>query len=157
MDTQLFIIFALTFIIHLIGTLAYSVRIAGVRTRRIAVSFALFNVLVLVSRTSNSFQGPFLAKRVEESLLGGGSHSLIADFRWLLVAASCATLLGGFLIPTFQRLFSQAVLHFQTHRSIPRLLLHGFFQGGTGYLKDSVSLPARANVTDLRLGDGMSS
>src|SRR5204863_2221176 len=68
MDIQLAVICALTFIIHLIGTLAYSVRIAGVRTRRIAVSFALFNVLVLLSRTSNSFQGPFLAKRVEENL-----------------------------------------------------------------------------------------
>jgi hypothetical protein len=63
MDLQLAVICILTFVIHLIGTLAYSVRIAGVRTRRIAVSFALFNILVLVSRTSNSFQGPFLAKR----------------------------------------------------------------------------------------------
>ena len=63
MDTQLVTICLLTFVIHLVGTLAYSVRIAGVRTRRIAVSFALFNILVLVSRTSNSFQGPFLAKR----------------------------------------------------------------------------------------------
>ena len=32
---------------------------------RIAMSFALFNILVLVSRTSNSFLGPFLAKRIE--------------------------------------------------------------------------------------------
>src|SRR5437016_10076335 len=152
MDQQLAIIFALTFIIHLIGTLAYSIRIAGVRTRRIAVSFALFNVLVLVTHTSTSFLGPFLAKRVEQSLGGHGSQSLIADFRWLLVAASCATLVGAFLIPTFQRLFSRAVLHFQAHRSIPRLLLHGFFQGGTAQLKDSMSLPAPANVTQLRLG-----
>lgn len=37
MDTQLWLICFLTFVIHLIGTLAYSVRIAGVRTRRIAV------------------------------------------------------------------------------------------------------------------------
>jgi len=37
-DTQLLLICFLTFVIHLIGTLAYSVRIAGVRTRRIAVS-----------------------------------------------------------------------------------------------------------------------
>lgn len=35
MDTQLFLICFLTFVIHLIGTLAYSVRIAGVRTKRI--------------------------------------------------------------------------------------------------------------------------
>jgi len=48
MDLQLIALCGLTFVIHLIGTLAYAVRIAGVRTRRIAVSFALFNVLVLV-------------------------------------------------------------------------------------------------------------
>src|SRR6476660_4588668 len=104
MDTNLAIICALTFVIHLIGTLAYSVRIAGVRTRRIAVSFALFNVLVLLSRTSNSFQGFFLARRVEENLLHAGGHNLIADFRWPLVSAALATALGAVLIPTFQRL-----------------------------------------------------
>lgn len=35
MDTQLLIICLLTFVIHLIGTLAYAARIAGVRTRRV--------------------------------------------------------------------------------------------------------------------------
>jgi hypothetical protein len=44
-DTQLFLICFLTFVIHLIGTLAYSVRIAGIRTKRIAVSLALFSIL----------------------------------------------------------------------------------------------------------------
>jgi hypothetical protein len=150
MDTQLVVIIALTFIIHLIGTLAYSVRIAGVRTRRIAVSFALFNVLVLVSRTSNSFQGPFLAKRVEQNIFHGGTHNLTADFRWLLFSATCATVLGAFLIPTFQRLFSRAVLHFQEHRSIGRLILHGFFHGGLAEVKEAVTLPATGNVTRLR-------
>ena len=112
MDKQLLFICFLTFVIHLIGTLAYSVRIAGVRTRRIAVSLALFSILVLVSRTSNSFLGPFLAARVEANLSGGMAHSLLADFRWLLVSSSIATLAGAFLIPTFQRVFSRAVLHF---------------------------------------------
>ena len=68
MDIQLAILLLLTFLIHLIGTLAYAVRIAGVRTRRIAVSFAIFNLLVLIARTSNCFQGPFLAKRIEDNL-----------------------------------------------------------------------------------------
>src|SRR5271165_4948565 len=81
MDWQLAALCGLTFIIHLIGTLAFAVRIAGVRTRRIAVSFALFNVLVLVSRTSNSFQGPFLAKRIEQVLHKGAVDHLLADFR----------------------------------------------------------------------------
>lgn len=82
MDSQLLIICVLTFLIHLIGTLAYAARIAGVHTRRTAISFSLFNILILVSRTSNSFQGPFLAKRIENNIAAGISHGLLADFRW---------------------------------------------------------------------------
>src|SRR6185503_18738805 len=156
MDINLAIICLLTFVIHLIGTLAYSVRIAGVRTRRIAVSFALFNILVLISRTSNSFQGPFLAKRVEENLLHPATGNLLADFRWLLISATVATVVGAFLIPTFQRLFSLAVQDFQIHRSIPRLLLHICFRGGLAYIKDSVTMPASRNVTALHAGRGIS-
>jgi hypothetical protein len=156
MDINLAIICILTFIIYLIGTLAYAVRIAGVRTRRIAVSFALFNILVLISRTSNSFQGPFLAKRVEENLLHSINHNLLSDFRWLLFSATLATVVGAVLIPTFQRFFSKTVQDFQVHRSIPRLLLHIFFRGGLAHIKDSASVPAPANVTALRVGHGIS-
>ena len=53
MDTQLLIICGLTFVIHIVATLAYAVRIAGVRTRRVAVSFALFGIIALVSRMAN--------------------------------------------------------------------------------------------------------
>ncbi len=156
MDRQLAVICALTFVIHLIGTLAYAVRIAGVRTGRIAVSFALFNILVLVSRTSNSFQGPFLAKRIENDLGHGITHGLLGDFRCILLSATLATLAGAVLIPTFQRLFSRAVLHFQVHRSVPALLMHGFFKGGLSQLKTMASLPASANVTQLRQSHGIS-
>ena len=45
MDWPLFNICLLTLVIHLIGALAYAARIAGVRTHKIALSFALFNVL----------------------------------------------------------------------------------------------------------------
>src|SRR6185312_9914042 len=156
MDIQLLFLCFLTFVIHLIGTLAYSVRIAGVRTRRIAVSFALFSILILVSRTSNSFLGPFLAKRVESNLSASKAAYLLMDFRWLLIAASVATITGAILIPTFQRIFSRAVHHFQTHRSVPRLILHGFFKGGLSYIKDVASMPAPKNVTEMHKGHGIS-
>jgi hypothetical protein len=156
MDAQLFVICVLTFVIHLIGTLAYAARIAGVRTRRIAISFSLFNILILVSRTSNSFQGPFLAKRIESNIAGGVSHGLLADFRWMLWSATLATIVGALLIPTFQRVFSRAVLHFQVNRSVPRLLLRIFFQGGLAQLKDVASMPAAANITRIRAAEGIS-
>ncbi|PKV43924.1 uncharacterized protein DUF2837 [Janthinobacterium sp. 61] len=157
MDKQLLLICALTFIIHIIGTLAYSVRIAGIRTRRIAVSLALFSILMLLSRTSNSFLGPFLAKRVETGIdQHVAASTLLADFRWLLFSASLATILGAILIPTFQRAFCRAVEHFQVHRSVPKLLLHAVFKGGLSHLKTSASLPKPANFTGLRQQSGVS-
>lgn len=156
MDTQLIVICVLTFVIHLIGTLAYAARIAGVRTRRIAVSFSLFNILILVSRTSNSFQGPFLAKRIESTIAGGVSHGLLADFRWMLWSATFATILGALLTPTFQRIFSRAVVHFQANRSVPRLLLHIFFKGGLAQLKHVATIPTKANLTHIRSGSPIS-
>jgi hypothetical protein len=156
MDTNLIILFLLTFVIHLIGTLSYAVRIAGVRTRRVAMSFSLFNILVLVSRTSNSFQGPFLAKRIESNLLQAVEHSLLGDFRWLLLSATLATVAGAFLIPTFQRIFSKAVQSFQMHRSVPRLLLHACLNAGSSELKSVVAMPSPATFGKLRAGASIS-
>lgn len=153
MDIQLLFLCSLTFVIHLIGTLAYSVRIAGVRTRKIAVSFALFSILVLVSRTSNMMLSPFLAKRVEQGLQR--SDALLSDFRWLLLTATLATIAGAILIPTFQRVFSRAVLHFQVHRSVPKLILHGVFKGGLSYVRVAASMPAAQNIAASK-GHGVS-
>jgi Alternate to MurJ len=97
MDAQLTTLFVLTFAINLIGTLAYAARIAGVRTHRIALAFSLFNALVLISRTANSFQAPLLAKRVERNVPAGTTAGTLEDFRWLLLAASLATIVGAFL------------------------------------------------------------
>jgi len=85
-----------------------------------------------------------------------GRRNLLADFRWLLLSATFATIVGAFLIPTFQRFFSRAVQEFQIHRSIPRLLLHICFRGGLAQIKDSVSVPASGNVTALRAGHSIS-
>ena len=153
MDIQLLFLCFLTFVIHLIGTLAFSVRIAGVRTRKIAVSFALFSILVLVSRTSNMMLSPFLAKRVENGLQQ--ADSLLGDFRWLLLTATLATIMAAVLIPTFQRVFSRAVLHFQVHRSVPKLILHGFFKGGLSYVRVAASLPVAQNMAAAK-GHGVS-
>jgi hypothetical protein len=156
MDLNLVVLIILTFVIHLIGTLAYAARIAGVRTRRIAMSFALFNILALVSRTSNAFQGPFLAKRLEENLIHPSGQNMLHDFRWLLFSGTFATLVGALLIPTFQRVFSRAVQAFQVHRSIPKLLLRVTYGGSVSQLKGLMSIPATANVARLRAGPSVS-
>src|SRR6266516_1689119 len=149
MTVQVKLVFLLTFVIHLISMLSYAVRIAGVRTRRIAVSLAMFNVLLLVSRTSNTFQGPLLAKHVERSILSGTRPGIESDFRWLLVAATLGSLVGMVSIPTFQRLFARAIGHLGSHRSFPRLLLRSVSLSGLRDIMTSLSVPVRENITPL--------
>ena len=146
MDQQLATICALTALINLIGALAYAARIAGVRTRRIAMSFALFNALVLVSRLSNGFLGPLIANRVEDAIARGGGSLLIADFRLLMLACTLGVMLGIALIPTSQRLFASAINKMQTHRSLGRLALRSVTPAGLRTLRDSVAFPKVARV-----------
>lgn len=56
MDVQLAVVCLLTFSINLTGALAYAACIAGVRTHGIAMSVALFNVLVLLSRLRSTIR-----------------------------------------------------------------------------------------------------
>jgi hypothetical protein len=149
MDAQLLAICLLTAGINLIGTLAYGARIAGVRTRRIAMSFALFNVLVLVSRLSNSILAPFLAKRIELRLADGGGGALLDDFRLVLLSASIAVLVGIVLVPTAQRLFSRAIGYFQEHRSTTRMLLASATPSGLRTIRDSLAVPTAGHLRAL--------
>jgi hypothetical protein len=149
MDTQLVVICLLTAGINLIGTLAYAARIAGVRTRRIAMSFALFNVLVLVSRTSNAFLGPFLAKRIETRLSEGGGEALLGDFRMILFSATIAVALGIVLVPTGQRLFARAIGYFQEHRSTTKMLLRSATPNGLRTIRDSIAVPNSGLLKEL--------
>lgn len=148
-DNQLVLICLLTASINLIGTLAYAARIAGVRTGRIALSFSLFNLLVLVSRMSNSFLGPFLAKRIETRLADGGGDALEQDFRLVIASASVSVLLGILLVPTGQRLFARAIGYFQRNRSTVRMLLHTATPVGISAIRESLALPSSAHLDHL--------
>lgn len=146
MTIQIIIVLLLTFIIHLISTLSYSVRIVGTRTRKIAISFALFNIMVLISRTSNSFQAPLLAKWVENNInlnINPGTY----EIRLILFVATLATIFGALLIPTFQRILSKAVMNFSVHKSMPKLILHSFTKTGIKQLRKEISIPNRENLS----------
>lgn len=150
MDAQLLAICLLTAGINLIGTLAYAARIAGVRTRRIAMSFALFNILVLVSRTSNGFLGPFLAKRIENRLTHGGGEALLDDFRLVLLSASVAVAAGIWLVPTGQRMFARAIAHFQHNRSTARMILRSASPAGLRAVRTSARMPGAVHLRELQ-------
>lgn len=143
MTIQIGIVLLLNFVITLIGTLAYSVRLVGVKTGRVAVSFALFNILALVSRTANTLQVPLLTKYVERNPFPAKLEGL---FDLIILTAVLASIVGAFLIPFFQRIFHKAVEAFSVNRSVPKLVLHSFSKSGVKYLKDSMKIPSKLNL-----------
>lgn len=146
MGLNIIIVATLNFIITLIGTLAYSVRLVGVRTGKIAVSAALFNALALISRTANVFQLPILTKYVEQS---HNSENLIFTFNLIMFVVLFATIVGTFLIPTFQRIFSKAVESFSIEKSLFKLMMHSFSKSGIKHIKNCVAIPVKINITDM--------
>ncbi len=148
MTTQIAFVIGLTFLINLITTLSYAVRIVGIRTGRIAVSFALFNILVLISRTANGFQAPLLASTIEKNI-NSGLGANISDFRLIILSCTVATLFGGLLIPTFQRILSIAVDKFSIYKSVPKVLLYGFTKTGLTSIKENIVIPSSKNINKL--------
>lgn len=149
MSIQIILVIVLTFVIHFINTLAYSVRIVGVRTGKIAVSFALFNIVALISRTANTIQAPLLAKTIENSINYGTTSELLVNFRLILLSTTIASITAGFFIPTFQRMYSKAVESFNICRSIPKLLLYGFSKAGIKQFKKNIKVPSKQNLKHI--------
>ena len=143
---QLSLVFVFTFLIHLINTLSYSVRIVGIKTGRIAASIALFNILVLVARISHAFQAPLLAKKIEHDILFDRIHNAEVEFRFLLLAASCGSILGALLSPTFRNLFTKYVNQFDVERSVPKLLIHSISKIGIRTFRENMKPPSPKNI-----------
>lgn len=149
MGADIVFVIVLNIIIAIIGTLAYAVRIVGIRTGKVAISFALFNVLALVSRTANVFQLPILTKFVEQS--NSTNNDLIIVFNLILISIFAASVIGAFLIPTFQRLFTKAVLSFSIKKSVFRLIIHSFTKSGIRGIRQNIKFPSKGNVSEINL------
>ncbi|MBO7749052.1 lipid II flippase Amj family protein [Paenibacillus sp. MWE-103] len=120
MIERIILISSLTLIIHAAETLSYAVRMAGIRTGKLAIALSLTGMIVLVSRTSNIAQGTMTGKIVDLAKKHSGIH-LIDYFRIILMAASIGTLLAIALFPSFVALSSRMVSHLEQAGSIPRM------------------------------------
>lgn len=140
---RLLVVAALTAVIHFINTLAYAVRISGVRTRRLATALSLFNVIFLVASTANTIQAPILASMVELVIKTGQAQtgvrvadaqlinsavyqallvSLSQNIRIVILAATLGTIIAAALIPAFVNIFNRAIFIFEETGSVPRML-----------------------------------
>ncbi|GAV21712.1 lipid II flippase Amj family protein [Carboxydothermus pertinax] len=128
----------LTLIIHLVDTLSLAARISGVKTKKLALAGSVFNIIVLISRTSNMIQAPLLGSIVEIALKKHDLAGLAAVFRWVLLGATGGTLLGAFLIPTFINYFVIALNKLDEVGSVPKLIIVTLRQRKTQVIKENI-------------------
>ncbi|QJW91511.1 DUF2837 family protein [Spirosoma taeanense] len=149
MSAHIALVVSLTFLIHLVGTLALGARIVGIRTGKWSVTYALFNIMTLVSRLATTLQAPLLAKTVEMDIQSGrlGNYG---DFQWIMASATVATLVSILLFPSFQRLLAQAVDRYYEYRSIPRLLYHSLSWRYLRRVPVHMKWPDRANFQHVQ-------
>jgi len=138
MDRYL-VVLALTVVLHLISTLAYSARVAGVRTQRLLTAFSLYNVVYLLATFSNNIQAPLLTSIMEHGIKAGAIQAgnlvpaeqlvyheayreqlviLAGQIRLVMVAATLGTMVGAVMIPIFVRVFVRAIQLFEKTGSV---------------------------------------
>lgn len=148
--SNLTLILILTGVVHCLDTASYASRIAGVRTGRLALTSALFNIVALGSRVAYTLQAPLLGSAVDRLVRQGDLSGLLADFRLIIAAATLGTLLGAMLIPTFTALFSRGALAYEFHGSFPALLVHTLSLRGFSRITHHFRLPLPESVHNAR-------
>lgn len=138
----------LTSVIHIVDTLSYSVRLNSVKTGQMALSFSLFNMIVLVSRTANMFQGPLIGKIIGISIAQDLDPA--NELRLVIFAATAGTLLGILLIPTFLKIFGSAVKRLELKGSIPSLVVEALQASNIKRIVKSAVPPSKSMLERLR-------
>ncbi|MBI5700925.1 lipid II flippase Amj family protein [Candidatus Saganbacteria bacterium] len=149
--TALFVVCFFTAIIHLAETSSSCLRLAGVRTGRIATALSFVNATLLVSRLSNMFQAPFLGGMVDTAILRGNPETLIYNFRMIIFAAFIGNLLGAIMSPFFISLYTRAIYRFDKTGSVPRLIVLSFHpKNMLGFIK-IFKLPKKSSFQNISL------
>ena len=151
MEKHLFQLMLLTMVIHLIDTLAYSVRLNSVKSGQVALSFSLFNVFVLDSRTANVFQAPLIGALIGLSSKVGLDP--LPEVRKVILAASIGTVLGIALIPTLLRLFSKAVARLELTGSVPSIVIEALNINNIKRIARTVTIPSKRMLGGIRFRD----
>lgn len=138
----------LTIMIHFVDTLSYSVRLNSVKSGNFALSTSLFNLIVLLSRTANTFQGPLIGLLIDKSIRL--DYNPINEVRWVILATTGGTLLGIIFIPTFLKIFEKAVLRLEETGSVPGLVIQSLSMANIKRIAKSTIRPKKSMLQDLR-------
>lgn len=137
----------LTSVVHLIDTLAYSVRLNSVRSGQFALSTSLFNIFVMVSRTANTLQGPLIGSVIGASIAAGLDP--LPGIRRVVLSATAGTLVGILLVPTFLKIFAKAVARLELTGSIPAIVVQALSISNIKRIARTATTPSRRMLNRL--------
>ncbi|MGF7046501.1 hypothetical protein J2T13_000977 [Paenibacillus sp. DS2015] len=151
MIEQVLLVALFTFIIHLSETLTYSLRLAGVRLGKLAVSLSLTGIILLISRTANMVQAPLTGKIIDFAK-DYAEYNLIIHLRIIIGAATAGTIVALLLFPSAVLLSSRIISHLEVAGSIPQMIRSSVsFQKITN-ARYHMSPPKLSMLSRLRIG-----
>jgi hypothetical protein len=118
-------VFFLVFSVHFLGTICYATRLVGARTKLLALTISLFNIISLFANTFNALQTPLLAKFIESDGINFNGWTPLHLFRGLILTASVASITGALFIPTVQEILTRAVFRYYNQPSFIKLITSG--------------------------------
>ncbi|MDA1353677.1 MAG: DUF2837 family protein [bacterium] len=145
-----------TFLIHLTESSVYSMRLAGVKTRQVAIALSFITSALLISRLSNMGQAPLLGVMVDQAVELGTQAAvlnLVMSFRLVVFAAFLGTLLGVLFTPTTVRLLGKLIMRFLDNGSLPRTVAMAILPRYWKGLWQCVRLPRFSMLRDISLAN----
>lgn len=139
----------LTFIINFVIIACTATRIVGVRTKKIASTNSLFNLIILISQLASSLQAPLLANYFEKSIVNGEAPPILI-FRIIILTATMGALCGALSIPTVQRFMVKGVDSLYMNNSIFRVITKSFKKSTIHHFRASLKFPDKLNFYRLK-------
>ncbi len=138
----------LTFFIHFFGIIGLSARFVGARTKKVASSSSLYNIVALLTSIANTIQAPLLANYIEKSINGGNSPE-ISVFRLIIFSASIGAFCGAIFVPTMHRFMYKGVEKLYKFNSIFLVIKNGLRTKTARHLLESITIPNIQNIKNL--------
>ncbi|MBU7318669.1 lipid II flippase Amj family protein [Paenibacillus oleatilyticus] len=148
---SVWLVFALTLIIHGVETLSYAVRLAGIRTGKLAVALSLTGIIVLISRTSNMLQGTLFGNLIDKAK-HDPDIALGFQFHLILIGASVGTLVALLVFPTMVFVATRLIARLEVVGSLPILIRESVTIDKLKSVKRVFRLPRLEMLSRLRVG-----
>ncbi|MBT5856307.1 DUF2837 family protein [bacterium] len=154
MISSLWIICLFTFVIHFTESCVYSMRLAGIRTRQLAISLSFITSALLVSRLSNMGQAPLLGTMVDDVVRLNSVDALRfleSQFRVVILVAFFGSLAGALFTPTMVVWLQKGIRRFHKSGSLAGTVLSAFRPKHMKQLILGVRLPRWGTLKTISL------